>query len=256
MFFLLASGYMPAQGGKLLMIDDVINLHWQAIEKDGIHRYYLDLRSEDIYDCANYRIECDFDFSPGEDKVEIRVRGIALNGPCLPGLGPAAALIDLTPVPGGTYKLKLVYKQYDPFIGELKISGTDLNITMEKAGIFVLGNPQLRKIPADLVWGRIEYKERPLKVEADHFLSDLTNEGAQVNNLRPGDYGLFYLREKGIQTELPAENGGYVLPFAYHYTGDPVRIRLLIKMYADRFGDDLRISFFTADGKSYLSWNL
>lgn len=256
LFFLVVSGTAFGQKGKLLPIDDAINLHWLTVEKNGSHRYFLDLRTEAIYECANYNIVHNFNYKEGDDNIVIRMKGIQMDEECSTNIGPATAKVDVSHLPGGVYKLRIQYKNYDPFIGELHVTGQEMRIVQFKEGMMILGNPQVRKIPADLIWGTIEYKENHMRRIGMEFLVDMQNEGARQNALRPGNYGLFYLQEKGDQSEHPSESGGICKPFAYHYDGDISRIRLLIKMYADKHGDNIKINLYTASGEEYLSSNL
>ncbi|MCB9232547.1 MAG: hypothetical protein H6581_12830 [Bacteroidia bacterium] len=252
--FLLALSAFSQKKPKVqpLLTDIRITLLGQL--ENGKQKFVLEYASDEVYECSNVAIV--YELVESEGKITVKLQGKQDPEVCLTAIGPAKARVDLSHLAEGEYEFKTQYRNYAATNATLVVSDDTWKFVVHEESMITFNRPILRKIPKGTVWGKLEYNTENQREVASSFLQDLEKEQCEITDLKEGNYGEFYLRTSGRQIERKVEGEGWEMPFVYHYAGEFERLKILVKMYAGKYGDDLRIRLMDDQGNQAFSWKL
>jgi hypothetical protein len=246
--------YLPAIGqtgkSKLESVESGVTLRMETrVGSEGNHKFYLVLQTNDVYECANYQLENEVTIDG--NKLVIRVKGVRYVEPCTMMMGPATALVNLTSLSKGTYKVRTIINR-QVFKSALVIEDDyyDFSIKKEDPSLFRIYNGRLNVIPDSSIWGKCMYSDPYEKPVAEKFMKDLLAAGAAQTQLSAGNYGDFYLHYPGEALEKVINNKQYEFPFIYTYTGDSAILLEIMNAYKDR----LKIILKTSTGQEFKNY--
>ena len=233
---ILFSGSVFAQpgSGKLEAVESGVTLKMEApIMKDGSRKFYLDFRTNDVYECQNHFLDNEVRLEG--NKLIVKIKGVKPMEPCITTMGPATARVDLTPLTAGKYKVRVIINR-QVFKANLEVSEThyDLEIGNEDPQLFRIYNGRLNVIPANSIWGVCAYEDPHMKAEAEKFMDEMLNAGAQPTEIPAGNYGEFYLHYDGKTGEKVLSRDKYEYPFVFSYTGDVGALREVMNAFRDK----------------------
>lgn len=207
--------------------------------------------TEQIFECSNYGIQTTYSLT--NDKITIHFIKIITPDICLTSLGPASTVINLSGLSNRTYELELNF-------GSAKISG-QLAIT-EGSFIATLPiqtkvqflNPDLKRIPANTIYGTIHYHSASTSSIAQQFIDSLQLYGATPALYHPGDYIQFQIEANG-QIKQTQDAGYYFTRYyIFNYSGSSGQLKDLVKRFGTGYPNLLLVSLYTTKGEIFYSW--
>ncbi len=204
----------------------------------------LDCQTEKIYPCFNFGIMNNV--VQKSNLFKIKFLGIFVPEICLTALGPARCYINLGQLNDGNYSLSLEVNG-QVISAQLTVSKNVYKINYQQNPHFAFKNPELYRVPDNLIWGWIDYYDDSLSVVADSFLDSLQILGAQTVQLEKGDYGFFKVDSLNnlIFSGFPKRT------FAYKYEDTLEEIQELIFRY---YFPSIQISLSDWRGAVIYNW--
>ncbi len=236
--------------GGLDAIESGVTLRLAApISPDGIRKVFLEVQTNDVYECANFVVEHDANFEAG--RLAVQLKGVRRTSPCAQGMAAALGRIDLTGMKKGSYEVRFTINR-QVFKAKLAVadSSYDFRIPSENPILFRIFNSRLNLIPENAIWGKCEYKDVKQKQDALKFMAELEKAGAVKTLLPVGNYDEFYLHSPGVTEPKTLPGDRYEYPFVYHYVGDAAVLQEIMNAFRDR----LKISLRTTKGETYTNF--
>ena len=216
--------------------------------------FSLEFQSIELFECLGYQLITE-NKSTGSS-ITIRLVGAQQPLDCNPSMVPATGKIFLD-ITEGEYSFKVQYQTHEAFEGELTITPESRLLSVKQTGqIVTLSNPKLNRIPKNLIWGKIEFRDEKARADIQGFFEEIQSLGASITDLEIGNYGPFYIREQGIPKERKLSNGTLEQHFNFFFMGDLQSVRDLAKKYVEINGNRMKISIFSASGNSETGWSL
>ncbi len=238
-------------GDKPVIIADNRIIMTPIEHLDTLGRYFtLSSQTEEIYGCMNYSIL--YTKYEVNNMINIDFNGIDMPEFCLTALGPAVAEIILGEIPNGKYSLK--FKNEDYSIASLDVTDESFLITCEDTSQVIFEYKELMRVPANTIWGWVEYNTTDSAVVAQSFLDSLINIGAISETYSPGYYRYFSIDENGDIQYNGGHGSRYILPFIFYYTGDTLAIHNVVDNFADLYHPNILTVVYNDNGNSFYSW--
>jgi hypothetical protein len=241
--------YGQADGG-LDAIESGVTLKLAApIGPDGIRKVFLEVQTNDVYECSNFGVEYHADFEAA--RLAVQLKGVRRTNPCAPGMAAALGRIDLTGMKKGSYEVRFTINR-QVFKAKLAVadSSYDFRIPSENPILFRIINSHLNLIPENAIWGKCMYNDVKQQQVALQFMAELAQAGAVKTQLPAGSYDEFYLHRPGVTEPKMLAGDRYEFPFVYHYVGDAVVLHEIMNAFRDR----LKISLRTTKGETYTNF--
>lgn len=203
---------------------------------------FLNLRTDTIYGCANYKILANTTRS--NDKILIDINGIYREGGyCLTAMGPARFSEKLGNLKGESDLVLRYEGEEDSY--KLDISDEDIIITPLKTSFTHIGHPlSLLRIPGNMIWVWCEENNQNISV-CQKLYSDLEKLGAEQFKLKTGTYAFESFKIPNLKY--------------FKYTGDSSKLENLIERdsaYIERDNEKYAsFSINTWRGEWFSSWN-
>lgn len=207
--------------------------------------------TEKIFGCINFLINNRVTVS--DNKISIHFIEIAKSDICLTAIGPATATIELGSLANKNYELELTVGE-EKILGQLAVSATGYQASLPVQSRVGFTNPDLKRIPANTIYGKVHYHAAATSATVDKFLDSLQIVGAANATYLPGNYVSFDIEPTG-QIKQTQDMGYYFTRyFIYNYTGQSARLRTLVGNYGRVYADSLLIELNTTRGETYYSW--
>ena len=252
---LLMSGCLDFETGREEMspIESKIRIStWENLSAQE-RTLTLTCATEKTYGCINYSIVSTKTIL--DDSIMISFTGIYKPPVCLTALGPAGAAIDLGSLPSGNYPLSLSANG-ETVRAQLVVSDDAYTVNNGEGMWTTFSRSQLRRVPDGTIWGLVGYHTTTSAALAQAYLDSVRIVGAQPCSCIPGYYG-YYEIDSTANIQTPGNHGyAFAQSYIYHYGGDPLVVRNLVKRYGKSLGDSLSISLFGSHAEAYFSWIL
>jgi len=236
--------------GGLGFVESGVTLKLSApISAKGERMYFLEVQTNDVYECANYVLE--HDARTKGSLFAIHLKGVRRTNPCGQGMGPAQARIPISDLKPGNYKVRVTINR-QIFRSKLTVadSSYDFRIGHEDPILFRIYNGHLNIIPDHVIWGKCEYVEPKKKQDALHFMKALEDAGAGKTMLPVGNYDEFYLHNIGTTEQKVIQGDHYEYPFVYSYGGDAAVLQEIMNAYRDK----LKITLKNTKGQVFYNF--
>lgn len=185
--------------------------------------------TEKHYPCANYGI--DYTMERNGQVLEIQFNNIEKHTVCLASFGPANCNIPLDGLAGGSYKLNLLLNgKTNSYM--LEVSDESYKIIPEDNGSSIsFGVKEVMVIPPNTLWGQIwDHSGDDITPFFEQFNTAMTNNGATLKTLSPGNYWIFSVDNNGEMVISPGSSGrGYF----YQYNGNINDLKPVVEQFAD-----------------------
>ena len=235
--------------GSTSSIDSKIDL--QISEKlDSIQRsLIIHAQTERIYGCSNYTLSGNA--AKSGSTIALTFQNVVSPSQCSAANAPAAAQISLGLLAKGNYAFTITVNGVAA-VSNLIVTDTSYSI-LNGAGEWIsFTNTGFFKVPDGIVWGIAKYNATGAGGLYRAFSDSLAAWGA-VNAVYPaGDYNYFQIDSSGAVV-LPYGNNNFHAAFMYHYAGDLLKIRSMLKSYGLLPGSPIVIDFYTSEGIVYES---
>jgi hypothetical protein len=194
--------------------------------------------------CRNYEIE--FDANRSGKSLSINLLGIIEPDNCEAGNGSAVGVADFQSFETGAYPISIDIKDKVTNKGFLEVTEEYYQLHMDTKDGITLEENRLYRIPKDLIWGAIQFKD--VKI-IDAFIKEIEtiSEPAEI---KEGNYGYFRLEDKQLTVNL--ENKLLTpFPFVYTLTGNTTELETIVKKYKEEFANDINVIVYTGLGEVF-----
>jgi hypothetical protein len=220
---------------------------WDHPETAGPPQVYLDLVTETIYPCSNYRV-C-FDLVLTESRLEVVIRGVEVPEVCLTSLGPALARQRL-PIPEGIYEITIRHGDAADTYA-LNVTGVALSVAGQATERTAPLHPLCWRYPEN----SFAYLCGTLVEDAwicDDFLARLTAE-VDLTEFTFPDHGVipYPTRSSGYWNDTPARYYTVATPEDFDRAGEVLETYSR-EVLATREG--VGLSLWSWDNRRHLSW--
>ena len=252
--FLLLSLVAEGQRLKIFTLQQGVSVVLSPGEDLTAPGFNLEIRSLELFECIGYQLITELKTSG--NAISIRLIGAQKPTECDPSMLPAMGKVFLD-LAEGEYSLKIQYQTHEAFEATLSITTDSRFISVTQTGQIVkMANPKLNRIPKNLVWGKVEFRDEDARADIQSFFEELQGLGATVTDLETGNYGPFFIREKGTQKERKLSNGTLEQPFVFYYSGDLEKVKELAKNYTEKNNNRIKIHLFSSSGSAETGWSL
>jgi hypothetical protein len=207
--------------------------------------------TEKIFACSNYGILTTYSLT--NDKITIYFNKIITPDICLTSLGPASTVINLSGLPNKTYELELNFGSAK-ISGQLAITEGSFIATLPTQTKVQFLNPDLKRIPANTIYGTVHYHSASTSSIAQQFIDSLQLYGATSALYPAGDYIRFQIEANGQirQTQDP----GYYFTryYIFNYSASSGQLKDLVKRFGTSYPNLLLVSLYTTKGETFYSW--
>ncbi len=183
--------------------------------------------------------------------IMLGINEVALpdNETCINGIGFPANTHHFFPN-NHLFSVKIVLQETVENIGELSIDDQSYSLRMNQQHGITIPYPTLRKIPKQVVWGIVSYRDMLPATVLDGFFKELSNITSVVE-LASGYYGHFKM-DKGslslvdVEVPFPATQ-----TFVYQLNGSTQELEAIINNYRQIGEADIKIKVWDAQGNHY-----
>lgn len=244
-----ACAFGQADGG-LGIVESGVNLKLTApIQPDGKRNVFLEVYTNDVYECGNFALENTAKVQG--TKYTVVIKGVRRTQPCADGMAAASCKLSLAELAPGAYEVHISINR-QIFRAQLKIfpDGYDFRIDDEDPQLIRIFNGHLNLIPNNTVWGKCEYTDPKRKQDALRFMAELQKAGAQLTQLPIGNYDEFYLHTPGTTEPKTVQGDRFEFPFVYSFAGDAGVLREIM----NSFREQLKITLKTSKGQVFVNF--
>jgi len=175
--------------------------------------FYLIIETEQKYDCDNYMIDYRWEMA-ADSTIAITLQQIYKPNFCYTSKGPARAIFAFSQ---SWDEVKLRFNAMGNKVeARLNKDTVSYTLSMEDTETFKKRREQLMRVPANTIWGILEYNSLEMEAYADSFYIDLDTLGADSIFMEDGDYGYFEI-ENGAIVDPGAPNSRYSQVFIRYY---------------------------------------
>ena len=219
---------------------------------DSVNRT-LTLRcyTQKIYECFNYGIQTDY--SVTDDKITITFMKVVVPDICLTAFGPASVDIDLKGLSNNTYELEVNFSS-ETVKGQLDVTAGSFVATVPTQTKVQFVNPELKRIPANAIFGTVHYHFASSTSLVDRFIDTLQLYGAVPTLYAPGDYGQFEIAANGEIKQKQDPGYYFTRYYIFHYPGSSTPLKDLVRRFGVNYSDSLSIKLHTSKGETFRSW--
>lgn len=207
--------------------------------------------TEKIFACANFGIQTTYTLT--NDKITIHFIKIIAPDICLTSLAPASTVINLSGLSNKTYELELNFGGAK-ILGQLTITAGNFVATLPSQTKVQFVNPDLKRVPANTIYGTVHYHSASTSSIAQQFIDSLQLYGATPALYPPGDYIQFQIEANGQIRQT--QDAGYYFTryYIFNYSGSTGQLKDLVKRFGTSYPNLLLVSLYTTKGEIFYSW--
>ncbi len=222
-----------------------INL-WEELYPNS-RNLRIDLQSIKNQDCLNYSI--DYKWNAASNQFDLAINDIVSPMDCLPGLGPANAIIDVGDLENQFFKMNIGLGETVVNEGQLLVNSESYTLQMDTEEGIIIPEKVLRRVPNNSVWGFVAYQNSQDLPIASDLLGQLNTFGNPLT-LTEGKYGYFsFLDSKLLVSGAPAT--GQVSSFIIEYEGEQKAIQEVVDNFRASHAGSVTLKVFTSSGDTY-----
>ena len=203
-------------------------------------------KSVEDQDCLNYGIAYSFDRLNGV--ITVSLNDLVPPADCITGNGPALSEILVGYLVNGLFQIELNIKNTVKNLGTLQVSEESYVLDMESMDGILMQSTTLHRIPAQTIWGYVNYEESDFEIPALEFIQEIEQISAPVS-LAQGEYFHFRINAAD-EVIIPAQpEAPYPNSFIFHYSGEKQSLKDVLDSFRTDFPESLTMKIFTASGE-------
>lgn len=218
---------------------------WQPLSEVGGNQLVLHMYTIENEPCLNTEI------LSGQDRVgrtaKLFLYDILEPEVCDPGEAPATGTELLTELTPDLYRLEIDLQSVIINKGWLTVNEAAFQIEMDEENGIQWRNYELRRVPADALWGYITYRNEEEKIAAQQLMDQLTEE-SNPHALADGYYGHFTLRNVGAEVEPLDAPTGEQLSFLVRSQADRQAIENLVTDFRAAAESEVEVRIMDGQG--------
>jgi len=227
--------------------DDFYISLWENLELPA-RTFALQVETIDEQTCTNTLI--DYSFRRTESALSLSFNDILEPHPneCDEGPTTIRTPIELGFLPEGTYDMQINLKNAVVNNGLLKVRSDVYQLDMYSDDGFHLQQTELQRVPENMFWGYVAYRETESSASANTILDDLEEAGKKLS-LKSGYYGHFTVQDDQSLTLNEVPPNKYIKTFAHGFSENHDAIQTLLADFRAEYGDQLELKIFTDTGE-------
>ena len=203
-------------------------------------------QSVEDQDCLNYGIAYSFDRLNGV--ISVSLNDLVPPADCIPGNGPALSEILVGYLVNGIFQIELNIKNTVKNLGSLQVSDESYVLEMESMDGILVKSSTLHRIPAQTIWGYVNYEESDYEIPALEFIQEI-EELCEPVSLEQGEYYHFMINASDEVIISGQPEAPYPNSFIYRYTGTKQSLKDVLENFRSDFPESLNMKIFTASGE-------
>ena len=221
---------------------------WEELNANQ-RNLFFNIRTIENETCLNTTIATVF--SKLGNELTLELNGIETPEDCLEGEAPALGSENAGQLSAGPYKIAINLQNTIFNSGQLDINQSRYLLNLEtENGIKILRSVLLR-VPENLLWGYIAYKQESQTSIAESFMTDLRTLTREIS-LPIGYYGYFTINQNAPQIQVSdSPNSEYLIPFFYSYDAEMEESIQNIVTEFRANNPDPEIALFNYKGESF-----
>jgi hypothetical protein len=209
---------------------------WQTLGTNTVSNLELKMYTIENENCLNTKILSNYNRT-GRN-ISLTLYDILDPEVCDPGPAPATGSESVTDASPDIYTLTIELQDVVSNGGTLTVTEDAYQVIMEEENGITWLHTELRKIPADALWGYLVYTNAEEESRIANFVDEISNLGSGLP-LTSGYYGYFSVTNTGDLTELkdaPATND--LATIMVKYTGEAIQIDQKVSDFLETPGNE------------------
>jgi len=195
---------------------------WQTLGTNTLSNLELRMYTIEDENCLNTEILSNYNRT-GRN-ISLTIYDILDPEVCDPGPAPATGSQLVTDAGPDVYTLTIELQDVVSNAGTLTVTEDAYQVIMEQEDGIIWLHTELRRIPADALWGYLVYTNTEEESRVASFVDDISNLGSELP-LTNGYYGYFSVTDTGNITELKdAPTTSELATIMVKYVGETTQI--------------------------------
>jgi hypothetical protein len=230
------------------VLDEEFTLNlWENLGQGANAGLAIDIQSTTEQPCLNTGISSRYERTGSA--ISLTLFDIVPPEVCDPGIAPAIGVESLGNVEDGVFTLEIAIKDIVTNTGKLVVTPDYYQVQMDQEVGIKWTNYELRRIPANTLWGYLTYTTSAQRDYAAVWLSSTLVANSQPANLTDGYYGYFNVSNGGTTLRIQAMPTSGVIPFALRFTGNPADIDAWVAAFRAGAAVNQSVSIWDAAGR-------
>lgn len=237
------------QGDKdvIVKVDPEIRIGMQE-ELDSIRSFSLIFTTIEAQSCSMNT----FNYNSGRigSQLSLDLFGIQEIPNCQTGPGQVSGKTSFDYLPNGLYNLTLNLKNTVTATGQLNVSTEKYELEVEDGLGFTPGQATLNRVPQQVVWGYVAFKDATYSGDAQMFLNEVKGK-METTTLAKGDFGYFAVDGIGRLTLSNSPDYSNLTTFYGKLVGDIGSLTALLENYRSQYPNgEMEVKLYTWLGET------